>query len=115
MLLDETTTEDEYYVYYPNEEYIAQYAKSDFTSGVLAHGFALTIHKSQGSEFRRVVLPIVNAHYIMLNNKLLYTAMTRAKEHLSILGEFFAFKTGCQKSGETARRTVIKALCQKAS
>lgn len=115
ILFSANKDEDEYYVYYPNEEYIAQYAKSDFTSGVLAHGFALTIHKSQGSEFRRVVLPIVNAHYIMLNNKLLYTAMTRAKEHLSILGEFFAFKTGCQKSGETARRTVIKALCQKAS
>lgn len=102
--------DDEYYVYYPNEQFVAQYAKSDFTNGILNSANSLTIHKSQGSEFRRTVLPIVNAHYIMLNNKLLYTAMTRAKEHLFIIGEDFAFKTACKKSDETARRTIIKSM-----
>jgi exodeoxyribonuclease V alpha subunit len=70
--------------------------------------YALTGHKTQGSEFHEVVLPIVGSHWMMLNNKLLYTEMTRAKEKLLIVGERYAFASGCKKCDETARNTITK-------
>ena len=102
--------EDEHYVYYPNEGIVAVYSKVDFTTGVVDLAYALTGHKTQGSEFYEVILPIVNAHWMMLNNKLLYTEMTRAKEKLIIVGEKYAFSSGCKKRDETARNTITKFM-----
>lgn len=48
--------------------------------------YAATIHKSQGSEYRAVVLPMTTSHYYMLKRNLLYTAMTRARDLLVIVG-----------------------------
>ena len=48
--------------------------------------YAMTIHKSQGSEFNVVIVPCINSHYIMLQRNLLYTAITRAKKLLIIIG-----------------------------
>lgn len=48
--------------------------------------YAVTIHKSQGSEFPAVVVPILNQHFIMLRRNLLYTAVTRAKKLLILIG-----------------------------
>ena len=45
----------------------------------LIHAYAISVHKSQGSEFPVVVLPILTQHYVMLQRNLLYTAITRAK------------------------------------
>lgn len=50
-------------------------------------GYAITIHKAQGSEFSAVVLPMVRQHQYMFSANLLYTALTRAKHHLLILGD----------------------------
>lgn len=50
-------------------------------------GYAITIHKAQGSEFSAIVLPIVRQHQYMFSAHLLYTALTRAKHHLVILGD----------------------------
>lgn len=52
----------------------------------LTHAFATTIHKSQGSEFEAVVMPILTSHYIMLERNLLYTGVTRAKKLLVLVG-----------------------------
>lgn len=49
--------------------------------------YALTVHKSQGSEFECVVLCLTTSHYIQLNRKLLYTGVTRAKKQLIIIGQ----------------------------
>lgn len=60
-----------------------------FTTGELSTlkmAYALTIHKSQGSEFPVVVVPILNAHYVMLQRNLIYTAVTRAKELVVLVG-----------------------------
>ena len=46
----------------------------------------MTVHKSQGSEFPAVVLPFLTQHYMMLQRNLLYTAMTRAKRLLVLIG-----------------------------
>jgi exodeoxyribonuclease V alpha subunit len=61
------------------------YEKSDLDEVVLA--YATTIHKSQGSEYPIVVLPFIMAHFVMLQRNLLYTAVTRAKKVLVLVGE----------------------------
>jgi exodeoxyribonuclease V alpha subunit len=49
--------------------------------------YALSVHKSQGSEYPVVVLPVLTQHYVMLRRNLLYTAITRAKEMVVIVGQ----------------------------
>lgn len=100
--------EDEHFIYYPNEGIVGVYSKNDFSNNTVDLAYALTGHKTQGSEFFEVVMPIVNAHWMMLNNKLLYTQMTRAKEKLLIIGEKNAFASGCKRSDETIRNTIAK-------
>jgi exodeoxyribonuclease V alpha subunit len=71
----------------------------------------MTIHKSQGSEFDNVVLPMSASHTVMLSTKLLYTAMTRAKTKLVITGEVYPFIRGVQKSEKKERNTLLEWLC----
>lgn len=52
----------------------------------LVHAFALSIHKAQGSEYRAVVIPLLTQHYLLLQRNLLYTAVTRAKELVVLVG-----------------------------
>ncbi|MEP7270916.1 MAG: ATP-dependent RecD-like DNA helicase [Acidobacteriota bacterium] len=52
----------------------------------LGHGFAITVHKSQGSEYPVVVIPLHVQHYVMLSRNLLYTALTRAKQLVVLIG-----------------------------
>ncbi|MCC6188549.1 MAG: ATP-dependent RecD-like DNA helicase [Anaerolineales bacterium] len=52
----------------------------------LVHAFAVSIHKSQGSEFRAVVVPMLTQHYLMLQRNLLYTAITRARQLCVLVG-----------------------------
>lgn len=61
------------------------YERSDLDEVVLA--YATTIHKSQGSEYPIVVLPFMMTHFVMLQRNLLYTAVTRAKKVLVLVGE----------------------------
>ena len=55
-------------------------------SDQLSRAYAVTVHKSQGCEFPAVVMPFLSQHYMMLQRNLLYTAMTRAKKLLVIVG-----------------------------
>jgi exodeoxyribonuclease V alpha subunit len=52
----------------------------------LVHAFAMSVHKSQGSEYRAVVLPVLTQHYMLLQRNLLYTAVTRARELVVLVG-----------------------------
>ena len=63
--------------------------KLTYTTEQLAHvdlAYATTIHKAMGSEFETVIIPIVKAHTIMLYRNLLYTAVTRAKKKVILVG-----------------------------
>jgi len=52
----------------------------------LTHAFAISVHKSQGSEYPVVVIPMVTQHYLMLRRNLFYTAITRAEEMVVLVG-----------------------------
>ena len=68
--------------------------------------YAMSIHKSQGSEFPVVFLPITSASKRMLERNLIYTAITRAKSKLILLGELQAFEYATQHMG-TSRKTYL--------
>lgn len=59
----------------------------EFDRQQLTLAYALTIHKSQGSEFPAVVVPVLNSHHIMLQRNLLYTAITRARKLVVLVGD----------------------------
>lgn len=86
------------------------YTKQDL--GQITHAYCCSIHKSQGSEFPIVVLPVVKSYYRMLRRNLLYTAVTRAKRFLILCGEEDALKLGVQRADETARQTSLRDRLQ---
>jgi hypothetical protein len=65
--------------------------------------YAVTVHKSQGSEYRAVIIPLHTAHYMMLQRNLLYTAVTRAKELVVLVGSWRALAIAL-KSDRVAER-----------
>jgi len=87
-----------------------RFAKAE--CGGLVHAYAISVHKSQGSEYPCVVLPIVSEHSIMLYRQLVYTAMTRAKRLLVIVGEKSAFEAAVRKMDAAKRYTRLALRLQ---
>jgi exodeoxyribonuclease V alpha subunit len=83
-----------------------QYAPEDTDDLTLA--YAITIHKSQGSEYRIVIVPMVTQHRIMLRRTLLYTAMTRARDMLVLLGERAAVSMAVRTLQEQRRNSRLR-------
>lgn len=92
-------------VYYPIEKYASMYTKQEALE-TLSLGYAITIHKSQGSEYENVMMPVVDTHSRMLNSKLFYTAMTRASKNFEVAGSASALFKACTKNGGS-RNTCI--------
>ena len=67
-----------------DDDKVAQYTFQDMDQ--IEHCFAITVHKSQGSEFDKVLMPILNVQPMLLTRNVLYTGMTRAKKMLTIIG-----------------------------
>ncbi|KNH25026.1 MAG: ATP-dependent RecD-like DNA helicase [Priestia megaterium] len=84
------------------------YTKQDFNQ--ITHAYCCSIHKSQGSEFPIVVLPIVKSYYRMLRRNLLYTAVTRSKQFLILCGEDEAFQLGVSRNEDSVRQTNLQPL-----
>jgi len=74
----------------------------------IRHGYAISVHKAQGSEFPMVIMPIVNSFNRMLYNKLIYTAVTRAKRVLMLVGNPRAFLNGVNNDIVESRKTTLK-------
>ena len=74
----------------------------------LRHGYAISIHKAQGSEFPLVIMPIVNNYNRMLYNKLIYTGVTRAKKTLILVGDPKCFIQGIKNDYIENRKTTLK-------
>jgi exodeoxyribonuclease V alpha subunit len=77
------------------------YGASDLDE--IVHAYAISVHKSQGSEYPAVILPLLPQHYLLLQRNLIYTAVTRAKRLLVIVGSRKALATGV-KNDKIARR-----------
>ena len=82
---------------------LVRYDYGDLTE--LNHGFAITIHKSQGSEYPVVVVPLHMQHYVMLSRNLLYTALTRAKQLVVMIGSRRALGAAMHNIDATTRFT----------
>lgn len=96
--------EGELEVRYP-EYGVLTYEKTELDSLELA--YAVTIHKSQGSEYRAVVLPVLSQHYVMLKRNLLYTAITRSRELVVLVGSKKAMGMAINNDREDRRYTTL--------
>ena len=85
---------------------VVKYTPSNFNNFKLA--YSISIHKSQGSEFSVVVIPIVKGYNKMLYQKLIYTAVTRCKNKLYLIGDINALKYSASNDKDDNRRTTIK-------
>ena len=67
----------------------------------------MSVHKSQGSEYPVILLPLVPGHYVMLQRNLLYTAVTRAKKLVILLGSKAALQTAVENDRTKRRYTLL--------
>ena len=93
-------------VLYVRFDYTLEYDQVDLDQLTLA--YAISIHRSQGSEFPVVVLPLTTQHYVMLQRNLLYTAITRAKQMIVIVGTSKALKLAIANDKVARRYTTLK-------
>ena len=85
------------------------YLKKDELA-TIKHAYVMSVHKSQGSEFDHVILPISNVYNKMLYNKLIYTAISRAKKSLTIIGSTEAFIYSINNNYSVTRKTSLKSI-----
>ncbi len=79
---------------------------------MLVPAFATTIHKSQGSEYPAVVVPLMDRHFVMLQRNLLYTAITRGKRLVVLVGQRSAVRRAVQTSTQSRRWSKLRELLQ---
>lgn len=84
---------------------LVEYTSKTFPT--ITHAYCMSVHKSQGNEFKIVIMTVLQDYYIMLRRNLLYTGLTRAKQSLFILGQKEAFMYGIQNSFDNQRKTTL--------
>jgi exodeoxyribonuclease V alpha subunit len=87
---------------------LVRFQDTDFVD--LAFAYALTVHKSQGSEYAGVVMVLSTQHYPLLQRNLLYTGLTRAKKVMVLLGSQEALSLAVSKNVTKKRNTLLSAL-----
>lgn len=87
---------------------IVDYKREDLIS--ISHAYAITIHKSQGSEFDYIIMPISLSYNRMLYNKLLYTGVSRAKKSLILVGSKDAYLKAINNDYSFKRKTTLNEL-----
>lgn len=92
-----------------NPKYVS-YQKSDLTE--LALAYAITIHKSQGSEFPIVVLPLLTQHFTMMYRNLIYTGLTRAKKLAVFVGSRKALGMSVRRVDTKERQTTLSYILE---
>ncbi len=75
----------------------------------LTHAYAISVHRSQGSEYPAVVMPILTQHYMLLQRNLLYTAVTRAKRLVVLVGSMKAIAIAVGNDAVSHRYTALAA------
>jgi len=87
------------------EDHTAEYKREEMSE--LQPAYAMSVHKSQGSEYPIVVLPVVMGHRAMLQRNLLYTAVTRARERVILLGSERALRVAVENDRTRRRFTML--------
>ncbi len=87
-----------------------EYASGDL--GALIPAYATTIHKSQGSEYPGVVVPLMNSHFVMLQRNLLYTAITRGKRLVVLVGQRDAVRRAVGENSRSRRWSKLQEWMQ---
>ena len=82
------------------------YTPEYFTN--ITHAYCISVHKSQGSEYKYVIMPILQEYSLMLRRKLIYTGISRAKECLTLLGSVNMFKRGIATIEQKYRKTSLQ-------
>jgi exodeoxyribonuclease V alpha subunit len=88
-----------------SDERVAEYAAEDLD--IIELAYAMTIHKSQGSEYHTVIIPLLKSFYVMLRRNLIYTAITRAKKRVILVGERQALYTAVGRNDIDRRNTLL--------
>ena len=104
IIVDLDTKTKEIYVKFENE--MVHYESKELDQLCLA--YAITVHKSQGSEYSAVIIPITTHHYMMLQRNLLYTALTRGKKLVVLIGTEVAVRMAIENEGNLRRYTGLK-------
>jgi exodeoxyribonuclease V alpha subunit len=95
-------------VHYPGHDEVFEYSREDLSDLQLA--YAITIHKSQGSEFQAVIIPVATQHFKMLFRNLIYTGLTRAKKLAIFVGSRKALAMAVQSIDQRVRQTALQEL-----
>ena len=98
-------------VYIDFDSNIVKFTKSNFLNFKL--GYVISVHKSQGSEFKVVIMIMLNEYNRMLYRKLLYTGVTRAKKYLYLIGEEQAITKAIKNNVLDNRKTSLCEMIQK--
>ncbi|MCP5023921.1 MAG: AAA family ATPase, partial [bacterium] len=91
-------------VKYPEQD--VTYTGSELND--LRPAFAITVHRSQGAEFPVVIIPLTTQHWMMLRKKLLYTAITRARQLVILVGSQDALKTALNNTDDNIRTSLLR-------
>lgn len=88
----------------------------EYTKGELSeiqHAFAISIHKSQGSEYPIVIIPLLKQHFLLLQRNLVYTGITRARSKVYIVGSIDAYAMAIKNNEQQIRRTHLQTRLRK--
>ena len=91
---------------------IKEFEKGELSD--LALAYAITIHKSQGSEYPVVILPLMKQHFMMLQRNLVYTGVTRGRQEVFVIGEPEAYAMAVRNSKSNVRQTHLRPKIQAA-
>jgi exodeoxyribonuclease V alpha subunit len=97
---------ESYRVYVDFDGRVVIYEKDEMEDIILA--YAVSVHKSQGSEYQAVVMPLLTQHYIMLQRNLFYTALTRARKLSVVVGSYKALHIAIKNDKPVKRNCLIK-------
>ncbi|QVL30642.1 ATP-dependent RecD-like DNA helicase [Telmatocola sphagniphila] len=104
MIVDIDEEYRELFVQFENKEVKYEYSELDS----LVHAFATSIHKSQGSEFPAVIIPLHTQHFVMLKRNLLYTGITRGKKLVVVVGSRKALWLAVRSVDSTQRYSMLR-------